>query len=101
MDTDRFPDRPQHPCNLPVAGDDGELEWEVEAIKDTRTTRRGRMFLIKWLGYTREEWLAMEDLANSPILLVQFFAEKGEEVPQDVQDFLSQQHQGSNGTDNN
>ena len=91
--SDKFPDRPQHPCNLPVVTDDGEPEWEVEAIRDTRTTRRGRMFLVKWVGYTREEWLALPDLANSPTLLVQYFAVRGEEVPRDVREFLSARQQ--------
>ena len=44
---EKFINRPQHPCNLPVVTEDGEPEWEVEVIRDTRTTRRGRMFLVK------------------------------------------------------
>ena len=51
------------------------------------------MFLVKWVGYRREEWLILPDLANSPTLLVQYFAVRGEEVPYDVRDFLSSPHQ--------
>ena len=87
---ERFRDRLQHPLNLPVIQADGEPEWEVEEVLDTRTTRRGRLFLVKWTGYTRTEWLPIEDMANCAEAIVQYFASKGEEVPPDVLTFLLQ-----------
>ena len=53
---------------------DGELEYEVEAILDSKIDRRRRkcplLYLVKWAGYegTDEEtsWLPADELEHSP-----------------------------------
>ena len=79
----------QHPLNLPTFEFGKEPEWEIEEILDTRTTRRGWLFLVKWTGYTRTEWIQLEDMSNAPNAIVQYFAGRNEKVPEDVQKFLS------------
>ena len=70
-----------------------EPEWELEAILDTRCTRRNqRMFKVKWRGYPREEWIPVEDMENAATLIIQFFADAGQPVPSDVQDFFLRLH---------
>ena len=39
---------------LPPIVVDGELEWEVEEVLDSRWHRRRFQFLIKWKGFSRE-----------------------------------------------
>jgi Chromo (CHRromatin Organisation MOdifier) domain len=33
---------------------EGEEEWEVERILNTRVTHKKRIFLVRWKGYTRD-----------------------------------------------
>ena len=50
---DLIPERkPQAP--LPPIVVDGELEWEVEEVLDSRWHWRRFQFLIKWKGFSRE-----------------------------------------------
>ena len=46
---------------------DGQLEYEVEAIKAHRKRARRLEFLVQWLGYSsaHDEWLKEEDLGNA------------------------------------
>ena len=46
---------------------DGQLEYEVEAIKAYRKQGRKLEFLVQWLGYSSayDEWLKEEDLGNA------------------------------------
>jgi len=44
--------KPQAPLLSIVV--DGELEWEVEEVLDSRWHRRRFQFLIKWKGFSRE-----------------------------------------------
>jgi hypothetical protein len=51
----------------------GEVEYEVECIRDSRT-RRGKLeYLVHWKGYSREEdtWEPAKDLkgGNNELLL--------------------------------
>ena len=90
----RFEARPITDIALPVQqqGMD-EPEWELERILDTRLTRRERrMFLVKWVGFPRPEWLDIHDMENASTLIVQYFAESSQAVPEDVQDFFLQLH---------
>ena len=88
----KFDARPQDDEAIPIT-DGEEPEWEVEAILDTRLTQRDqRKFLIKWKEYPQEDWVDLEAMTNSAILIIRYFSEKGEAVPNDVQDFFLQQH---------
>ena len=90
----RFETRPQDEEPLPIVGNLGdELEWEVEAVRDSRLTRRNRCkFLVKWKGYTKEDWIDLEDMRNSATLIVRYFADRGEPIPLEVQEFFLQEH---------
>jgi Chromo (CHRromatin Organisation MOdifier) domain len=46
---------------------DGEDEWEVERILDTRVICKKRLFLMRWKGYTRDNdlWEPEENVANA------------------------------------
>ena len=46
---------------------DGQLEYEVEAIKAHRKRGRRLEFLVQWLGYSsaHDEWLKEDDLGNA------------------------------------
>lgn len=51
---------------------DGEDEWEVEAVEDARTKRRGRGYveevLVKWRGYAERTWEPRADLQDTSAL---------------------------------
>ena len=51
----------------PVLMDDGEDEYEVEAILDTKKVRGTQKYLVKWKGYDNHEntWQTREDLSNA------------------------------------
>lgn len=58
---------------------DNSLEYQVEAILDSRIRRRKTQYLVKWLGYPDEDntWEPEENLANAPQLVQDFKARKG------------------------
>jgi len=55
----------------PVVSPEGDPEWEIEAIVNKRTSRRGRKrkteYLVRWKGYGPEwdPWYAEDDLPNA------------------------------------
>jgi len=55
----------------PVVGPEGDPEWEIDAIVNKRTSKRGRKkkteYLVRWKGYGPEwdSWYAEEDLPNA------------------------------------
>ena len=53
---------------------DGELEYEVEAVLDSRLRRRKLQFLVSWKGYGYEEhsWVNVEDI-HAPQLVSDFY----------------------------
>jgi len=53
---------------------DGELEWEVEEVLDSRWHRRRFQFLIKWKGFSREHnfWEAASDV-KAPDLVAEYY----------------------------
>ena len=56
---------------------DGEEEWEVEEILQSRYIGRGLHYLVKWKGYAEEKynsWEPAKNLANSPELVALFHA---------------------------
>jgi hypothetical protein len=57
---------------------DGETEYEVSAILDSRVHRRRFQYLVEWSGYENSteatSWEVPENLTNCPILLAQFHA---------------------------
>jgi len=50
---DLIPGREPQAPPLPIVVN-GELEWEVEEVLDSRWHRRRFQFLIKWKGFSRE-----------------------------------------------
>ena len=51
---------------------DGEEEWEVETILDSRLHYNRLQYLIKWKGYSAHTWQTPTDLENSSYLVGQF-----------------------------
>lgn len=59
---------------------EGEAEYEIEAILDTKIDNRyadSRRYLVKWLGYEETTWLGENDLANAKLLLDAYKAGHG------------------------
>lgn len=69
--------RRTQPPPLPVEVD-GETQYEVAGILDSRRHRRQLQYLVRWAGYegTAEatSWEAAANVENSPVLLTQFHA---------------------------
>jgi len=59
-----------HPLPIVI---DGEVEWEVEEILDSRWHRRRFQYLIKWKGYGHEHnsWESTSEV-SAPELTVEF-----------------------------
>ena len=54
---------------------DGEEEWEVETIQQTKLDRRfanPRRYLVKYLGYNEQEWKGIDELENCMPLVEAF-----------------------------
>lgn len=53
---------------------DGEMEWEVEAILDSRRRRGQLQYLIHWRGYdeSQRSWEPASNVENCPELLTDF-----------------------------
>jgi len=53
---------------------DGELEWEVEEVLDSRWHQRRFQFLIKWKGFSREHnsWEVASDI-KAPDLVTEYY----------------------------
>jgi hypothetical protein len=53
---------------------DGELEYELEAIMDSRFHYRKLQFLVSWKGYGREEWQWVDERnVTAPELIEEFY----------------------------
>ena len=72
-DPKQFPTR--EPSRPGPAFDDNDEEYEVEKILDHRDTRRGREFLVHWLGYpsSDDQWVLANDL-SAPTLLNEYLS---------------------------
>jgi len=70
---DPFPTRKSNPPPPPEIVD-GEEEWEVEEILDSRVVRKKLKFLVKWKGYGREDnsWEDSADV-HAPELVQEFY----------------------------
>ena len=64
---------------------DGEWEWEVEAIEDFKSGRRGNRYLVKWADSPQRQWLPIGHLTHCKEALRDFFARRGEDPPLEVQ----------------
>jgi hypothetical protein len=62
---------------------DGEEEWEVERILDTRIRWRRPEWLVRWKGYgpADDEWLTQDMLANAQEKVREFEQEKAQKAP--------------------
>jgi len=70
---DLIPGRKPRAPSLPVVVD-GELEWEIEEVLDSRWHQRRFQFLIKWKGFSREHnsWEVASDV-KAPDLVVEYY----------------------------
>ena len=86
----RFRSRPRTEVAVPQLRD-GEWEWEVERISDTKDDRRGTTkFLVHWVGYNRPQWLPLSELGHCRELIQEFYEQNNQHVPDHVQSFLEQ-----------
>src|SRR5436853_2932882 len=67
---DPFPG--QVPPPAPPVLVDGEEEWEVEDILDSRLHYRQLQYLVRWVGYDAPTWQTPSDLAHSSDLVREF-----------------------------
>ena len=73
----------------PIVLDDGELEWEVEAVlyhRQRKHKRRGKIshdYFVKWKGYGMEEasWEPEQNLDNCKELLQEYWASHSDDAP--------------------
>jgi len=70
---DPIPGRKPQAPPLPVVVD-GEPEWEVKEVLDSRWHRRRFQFLIKWKGFSREHnsWEVASDV-KAPDLIAEYY----------------------------
>jgi hypothetical protein len=68
-----FPSQ-QKPPPPPALVVEGEEEYEVEIIIDSRRKRGKVEYLVHWKGYPREEetWKPVDNVAHTPALIAQF-----------------------------
>lgn len=64
----------QEPEPAPPVEIEGELEYEVEEILDSRVYRRQFQYLIKWKGYTAEHnsWEPVSNVGNAKDAISEF-----------------------------
>ena len=55
----------QHSPPPPAVIVDGEEEWEVERILDSRHHYRHLQYLVKWIGYDAATWQPADDLGHA------------------------------------
>lgn len=67
-----IPDRVAPPP--PPVEIDGEMEWEVEAILDSKRQRNKVVYLVEWKGYPQKTWEPPENVENAPDLVAAFHA---------------------------
>ncbi|QRW08767.1 Transposon Tf2-1 polyprotein [Ceratobasidium sp. AG-Ba] len=62
-------DPPQPP---PEITPEGDIEYEVEQVQDSRRHRGKIQYYVKWLGYNEWTWEPYEHLTNAPELIADF-----------------------------
>lgn len=79
---DKFPDRNISAPPLPELID-GEDEWEIEAIVDSRGSQQSREYRVRWKGFPPEQdtWLSEVALRNAPDLLQEYLSSKNKWTP--------------------
>ena len=78
QESERLTQEPPRPIEI-----NGEEEWEVEVILDSRLQKLGRrkretlQYLVKWSGFPRVEatWQLAEDVANARDVVEDFHAQ--------------------------
>jgi len=75
--TGQLPEEP-----LPILANDGNEEWEVERILDSRRRYRKIQYLVQWAGYAyiRVSWEPAKNLENCAELVAQFHAENPQKL---------------------
>ena len=71
---DLIAERPQPTNPEPILADNGEPEYEVECVLDSRMHYRKLQYLVQWKGYGPEHnsWEPADNLANCPELVNKF-----------------------------
>ena len=73
--TDPLPGQVQPPPPPVIVNeDDGEPEWEVDEIVDSKFVGKTLKYLIRWVGYEELTWEPAELCANAPTAVSKFHA---------------------------
>ena len=75
-EADPLPNRQPVPPPPPIiTGPEGEEEWEVERIDDSKRRYRKLHFLVKWKGWSNADrsWEPQENLAHAPEAIAEFY----------------------------
>ena len=92
-----FPGRKQLDEPPPVEIE-GEPEYEVEQVHDTRRHRGKVQYLIQWRGYQEKTWEPLEHLRHSSDLVEQFHKKYPEAMkPPNLHQWLNARHRKKNG----
>lgn len=64
----------QQPTEPPALVVNGEEEWEVERILDSRWYYRKFQYLVQWIGYDHPTWEPAENVLHAPVAVREFHA---------------------------
>ena len=96
---EKFQSRPRIEVAIPELRD-GEWEWEVNRIADSRGDRRGNWkFLVFWVGHPTPQWIPMEELKHAKATIWDYYDQRRSEIPREVHRFLGEGHPDSNVVD--
>ena len=76
---------------------DGTWEWEVEAIEGFRPQHNGNRYLVKWVDTLQRQWLPIDHLVNCREALLEYFASRDEDPPQEVRELEQGEQEISDG----
>ena len=63
---------------------DGQLEYEVDCISNTRGEGKKREYRVHWLGYNESTWENVKNLTNCPEVLKEFWQSKDLPCPHPI-----------------
>ena len=84
---EKFRTRPTPSANVPDLVD-GEFQWEVAEILDSKTTGSGIWYSIQWANSPQQQWLRLESMDGCLLLLREYYEKNNLPIPERVQKFI-------------